>query len=97
VTVSWQNNSPLTICDLESEWPLKANNRSRFLKERVMIDNNIANLQIWDTAGQEKFQSLGYAFYRGSDCCALVFDITNQKSFENLSRWKQGFIEHAAP
>ena len=62
-----------------------------------MIDNNIVNLQIWDTAGQEKFQSLGYAFYRGADCCALVFDITSQKSFENLSKWKEGFIEHAAP
>lgn len=68
-----------------------------FSKKEVMIDNNIVNLQIWDTAGQEKFQSLGYAFYRGADCCALVFDITSQKSFENLSRWKQGFLEHAGP
>ncbi len=68
-----------------------------FSKKEIMIDNSIVNLQIWDTAGQEKFQSLGYAFYRGADCCALVFDITNQKSFENLSKWKEGFIEHAAP
>lgn len=62
-----------------------------------MIDNSVVTLQIWDTAGQEKFQSLGYAFYRGADCCALVYDITNQKSFENLSKWKEGFIENAGP
>jgi GTPase SAR1 family protein len=35
--------------------------------------------QIWDTAGQEKFQSLGQAFYRGADVCMLVYDITNPK------------------
>ena len=62
-----------------------------------MIDNTVVTLQIWDTAGQEKFQSLGYAFYRGADCCALVYDITNGKSFENLSKWKDGFIENAGP
>ena len=67
-----------------------------FSKKEVMIDNSIVNLQIWDTAGQEKFQSLGYAFYRGADCCCLVYDITNQKSFDNLTRWKEGFLEHAA-
>ena len=27
----------------------------------------------------------------------MVFDITNQKSFDNLTRWREGFIEHAAP
>lgn len=68
-----------------------------FSKKEVMIDNTLVTLQIWDTAGQEKFQSLGYAFYRGADCCALVYDITNGKSFENLGKWKDGFIEHAGP
>ena len=27
----------------------------------------------------------------------MVYDITNQKSFENLTKWRDGFIEHAAP
>ena len=35
-------------------------------------------VKIWDTAGQEKFQSLGYAFYRGADCCAITYDMTNK-------------------
>ena len=44
--------------------------------------------EIWDTAGQERYQSLGVAFYRGAEACILVYDITNQKSFENLAIWK---------
>lgn len=66
-----------------------------FTKKEVMIDNSVVTLQIWDTAGQEKFQSLGYAFYRGADCCALVYDITNNKSFDNLTKWREGIIENA--
>ena len=47
------------------------------MEKKVTIGANKCVLCIWDTAGQEKFQSLGYAFYRGADCCALVYDITN--------------------
>lgn len=43
-------------------------------------------------AGQERFQSLGVAFYRGADCCVLVFDVTNPKSFESLQSWKEEFL-----
>lgn len=41
-------------------------------------------LIIQDTAGQERFQSLGVAFYRGSDCCVLVYDVNNAQTFSNL-------------
>ena len=43
----------------------------------IDVDGKTIKLQIWDTAGQEKFQSLGFAFYRGADCCALCYDLTN--------------------
>ena len=68
-----------------------------FSKKTVVVDNTEVTCQIWDTAGQERFQSLGYAFYRGADCCALVYDITQQKTFDNLGKWKQGFIDNASP
>lgn len=51
-----------------------------------------ATLQIWDTAGQERFQSLGVAFYRGADCCVLVYDVTNEKSFARLKTWRDDFL-----
>ena len=53
--------------------------------------------QIWDTAGQDRFQSLGVAFYRGADCCILVFDLTNEMSFRHLDTWRDEFLIQASP
>lgn len=50
-----------------------------------------------DTAGQERFQSLGVAFYRGADSCVLTYDITDSKTFENLDSWMDEFLVNAAP
>lgn len=55
------------------------------------------SIQIWDTAGQERFQSLGVAFYRGADACILVYDITAEKSFEQLNSWRDEFLNQASP
>jgi len=52
-------------------------------------------LQIWDTAGCERFNSLGKVFYRGADCCILVVDITKAKSLKALDFWRNEFILHA--
>lgn len=54
-------------------------------------------MQLWDTAGQERFQSLGVAFYRGADCCVLVYDVNNAKSFETLDSWRDEFLIQASP
>lgn len=40
---------------------------------------------------------MGVAFYRGAEACILVYDITNQRSFENLEVWKQDFLVKANP
>ena len=40
---------------------------------------------------------MGFAFYRGADCCALTYDLTNPASFEALDKWKDGFIQNAGP
>ena len=53
--------------------------------------------QLWDTAGQERFQSLGVAFYRGADCCVLVYDVNNSKSFDALDGWRHEFLVLASP
>jgi len=58
---------------------------------RLMVD------KLWDTAGQERFQSLGVAFYRGADCCVLVYDVNNSKSFETLDGWRDEFLIQASP
>lgn len=71
----------------------KATIGADFLTKEIIIDNNKqVTLQIWDTAGQERFQSLGVAFYRGADCCVLCYDVTNEKSLNNLTSWKDEFL-----
>ena len=44
-------------------------------------DDSIVNLQIWDTAGSERFNSVTKHYYRGALGVILVFDITNLDSF----------------
>ena len=43
-------------------------------------------------AGQERFQSLGVAFYRGADAVALVYDVGDAKSFDHLDNWRGEFL-----
>ena len=68
-----------------------------FANKDVVLDDRRCVLQIWDTAGQERFQSLSAAFYRGADCCCLVYDITKPDSFEHLTKWKDHFMSRSTP
>jgi len=51
------------------------------------IEDSTVQLVLWDIAGQIKFETMRQQFYLGSDGIFLVFDLTNQKSFENISSW----------
>lgn len=44
-------------------------------------------MSCWDTAGQEKFHSLGPIYYRGSNGALLVYDITDPHSFQRVRNW----------
>lgn len=44
-------------------------------------------LQIWDTAGQERFRTITSAYYRGADGIIMVYDVTNQESFNHVADW----------
>lgn len=48
-------------------------------------------------AGEERFQALNNAYYRGADYCVLVFDTTAFKTFESLDFWRNEFIKRANP
>lgn len=43
------------------------------------------------------FRSLGVAFYRGADCCVLVYDVNVAKTFDNLDSWRDEFLIQASP
>lgn len=52
-------------------------------------------LQLWDTAGQEKYKSLVPAYLRDANCGILVFEIPRKESFDSLRAWLALFREHA--
>jgi len=58
-----------------------------FGSRTLQINNNPVKLQIWDTAGQEKFRSITRSYYRGAAGALLVFDITRRDTFEHLTSW----------
>ena len=59
---------------------------ANFVTKRIILEdeNKSINFEIWDTAGQEQYRSLAKVFYRNSDVCILVYDITRKASFDEL-------------
>lgn len=67
-----------------------------FKIKTIELDGKKIKLQIWDTAGQERFRTITTAYYRGAMGIMLVYDITNDKSFDNIKNWIRNIEEHAA-
>jgi len=57
---------------------------------QATIDGESISVQVWDTAGQEKYRSLGPVYYRNASAAILVYDITDRQSFIDINGW----IEH---
>ena len=55
-----------------------------YSQRTLEINGKNIQLDLWDTAGQEKYRSLGRRFYKDAYIICLVYDITNASSFENL-------------
>ena len=75
----------------------KATIGADFLTKQIKKGDANINLQLWDTAGSERFHSIGSGFYRNSETCVLVFDLTNEQSFENVEIWRKEFLENLNP
>jgi small GTP-binding protein len=58
-----------------------------FATKHVTVGSKRIKLTIWDTAGQERFRSLARSYYRGAEVLVVVYDITDEKTFENIDYW----------
>ncbi|GIQ86629.1 small GTPase superfamily, Rho type [Kipferlia bialata] len=58
-----------------------------FLSKQLEVEDRIYKLQIWDTAGQEQYQSLAPMYYRGANAAIIVYDITRQASFDRVAEF----------
>ncbi|XP_020283626.1 ras-related protein Rab-21 [Pseudomyrmex gracilis] len=61
--------------------------QASFLNKKLNINGKRINLAIWDTAGQEKFHALGPIYYRMSNGAILVYDITDEDTFQKVKNW----------
>mmetsp|Transcript_985 Transcript_985/g.2264 ORF Transcript_985/g.2264 Transcript_985/m.2264 type:complete len:206 (+) Transcript_985:52-669(+) len=53
----------------------------------IDLEDKTVKLQIWDTAGQERFRTIAAAYYRGAHGIVIVYDVTDESSFENVKSW----------
>jgi len=67
-----------------------------FKIKKMMLDNKCCKLQIWDTAGQERFRTITNAYYRGAMGILLVYDVTDEGSFNNIRNWMRNIEQNAA-
>ena len=58
-----------------------------YVENEIKCDNKNYKLEIWDTAGQEKFKSITKIFIAKSKIVLFVYDITSRKSFEEIDFW----------
>ena len=68
-----------------------------FYSKLVVIDDYKINFQIWDTVGQEKYRSLNSLFFKDANICILVYDITKEKTFNNIKNyWYESVITNGS-
>uniref|UniRef100_A0A3B1IG14 Ras-related protein Rab-23 n=1 Tax=Astyanax mexicanus TaxID=7994 RepID=A0A3B1IG14_ASTMX len=60
-----------------------------FLERQIVVNDEDVRLMLWDTAGQEEFDAITKAYYRGAQACVLVFSTTDRESFEAISSWRE--------
>ncbi|XP_009931501.1 ras-related protein Rab-36 [Opisthocomus hoazin] len=65
--------------------------------ERFEIIGIPYNLQIWDTAGQEKFKCIASAYYRGAEVIITVFDLANIQTLDHTKQWLEDALRENEP
>ena len=61
----------------------------------IKIENLQLKVQIWDTAGMERYRSITNAYYKGAKGVIAVYDICRKKSFESVDKWIEDFKSKA--
>ena len=62
----------------------------------IELDGKCIKLQIWDTAGQERFRTITSSYYRGAHGIIIVYDITDEDSYNNVKQWLNEIDRYAS-
>uniref|UniRef100_A0A2P2LP34 GTP-binding family protein n=1 Tax=Rhizophora mucronata TaxID=61149 RepID=A0A2P2LP34_RHIMU len=67
-----------------------------FLSKTMYLEDRTVRLQLWDTAGQERFRTITSSYYRGAHGIIIVYDVTDQESFNNVKQWLNEIDRYAS-
>ena len=67
------------------------------LKTMTLKNGKNIKLQIWDTAGQDRFRAITKNYYKGANGIILIYDVTNVQSYENVKNWISQIRDEANP
>ena len=67
------------------------------LKSVKLDSGKTIKVQLWDTAGQDKYRTIAKNYFKGSHGILLLYDITKQSSFNNIREWIQDIREEVSP
>ncbi len=65
-----------------------------FKTKTLNINNQEIKLKIWDTAGQERFRNITTQYYKGADGIVLVYDVTDEASFDKIKDWMDQILSN---
>ena len=66
-----------------------------FKTKDIIVNDKRVKLQIWDTAGHERFRTITTSYYRGAHGIVTVFDLTDRESFEHIGKWLDEINKYA--
>lgn len=58
-----------------------------FKVSTLQIEGKIVKLQLWDTAGQDRYRNIVSSYYRGAHGIILMFDLTSPETFSRVEEW----------
>lgn len=68
-----------------------------YLSKTMSAHGREVKIQIWDTAGQEKYRGMTPMYYRGAQIALVVFSLVDYASFEAIDTWLTSLNEHGEP
>eukprot|EP01129_Flabellula_baltica_P007492 TRINITY_DN2920_c0_g1_i3.p1 TRINITY_DN2920_c0_g1~~TRINITY_DN2920_c0_g1_i3.p1 ORF type:complete len:154 (-),score=20.49 TRINITY_DN2920_c0_g1_i3:93-521(-) len=86
----------LRLCrDCFYEEPLQSIGVDFLIKMVKLDDDTVVKLQLWDTAGHEKFRAITSNYYKGAHIVLVFYDPTNIESFKNVQGWLKKIHRYA--
>ena len=68
-----------------------------FTIHTIVLDGSRIKLQVWDTAGHQRFRTITQSYYRASHGVIVVYDATREKTYDNVPYWLEEMKKYARP